>query len=178
MRQDAMLCRKAEKNQHIWGQKVGSSPASMGTRAWGFVIETRPHHFLITLGVAYPLCASIFLTVKWLIIAITSCDLCEVSLTINEALEGRPGMWYGLSPWYLSYGQEPGKLRPEPGESLAAHTSGNLSSLSPCRGSVWEQYTKWDKWYTPAPIIKHLNIHGLIAILNSFSGEKIHVPSY
>lgn len=55
--------------------------------------------------------------------------------------------------------------------SLAAHTSGNLSSLSPAE-EVFGNNIQNGINETPAPIIKHLNIHGLIAILNSFSGEK------
>lgn len=85
-------------------------------------------------------------------------------------------MWYGLSPWYLSYGQELRNPRPEPGESLAAHTSGNLSSLSPAEGAFGNNTQNGINDETPAPIIKHLNIHGLIAILNSFSGEKKSFP--
>lgn len=59
--------------------------------------------------------------------------------------------------------------------SLAAHTSGNLSSLSPAE-EVFGNNIQNGINETPAPIIKHLNIHGLIAILNSFSGEKKSFP--
>lgn len=60
--------------------------------------------------------------------------------------------------------------------SLAACTSGNLSSLSPAEEVFGNNTQNGINDETPAPIIKHLNIHGLIAILNSFSGEKISFP--
>ena len=62
--------------------------------------------------------------------------------------------------------------------NLAAHTSGNLSSLSPAEEAFGNNTQNGINDETPAPIIKHLNIHGLIAIRNSFSGEKNHFPSY
>ena len=62
--------------------------------------------------------------------------------------------------------------------SLAAQTSGNLSSLSPAKEAFGNNTQNGINDETPAPIIKHLNIHGLIAIRNSFSGEKNHFPSY
>lgn len=54
---------------------------------------------------------------------------------------------------------------------------GNISSLSSAEEAFGNNAQNGINDEVRAPITKHLNIRGLIAILNSLSGKKHHFPS-
>ena len=83
----------------------------------------------------------------------------------------------GSVPGTFLHGQENRDPQTRARGGLAVHSFGNVSSLSSAEEAFGNNAQNGINDEARAPIIKHLNIHGLIAILNSFSGKKNHFPS-